>query len=358
MARISELHYSNTYAASSGVAEFVEVALEPGEDPADYTIQFYEADGSPGITVNLADVPPGRVTVDPETGETVYVISAEDFPFVITDPDSDTTNNYEGIALVDVSTPGSPSTVNFYDIGGGTQGIVANGGLSDGAVSTNIPTPSGPNTVNASIQFNEPDETIAVFEDVNPGDSGVCFCRGTLIRTPGGDRRVEDLAPGDLVMTVDHGPQPIRWHGTSTVSADGNTAPIRIAAGVHHVTEPLMVSPQHRMLVSGPAIELHFGVSEGLIAAKHLVNGDTVTRVPGGQVEYHHIMFDRHELVWANGAVAESFFVAENGLEMMDPEMREEFEALFPELVGDAAVFGGLCRTALTGTEAVVIARS
>ncbi|MFQ6547560.1 Hint domain-containing protein [Aestuariibius sp. 2305UL40-4] len=356
MARISELHYSNNYAASSGVAEFVEVALEPGESPDDYTIQFYEADGSPGITVNLADVPPGRVTVDPETGETVYVISSEDFDFLITDPNSGANNNYEGIALVDVSDPTDPSTVNFYDIGGGTQGIVANGGLAGGDTSTNIPVPRGPDTINASIQFNEPDETTVTFGDVGPGDSGLCFCRGTLIRTPDGDRPVEDLEPGDLVLTVDHGPQPVRWHGTSTARAEGNMAPIRFAAGAHDATAPLMVSPQHRMLVSGPSIELHFGISEGLVAAKHLVNGDTVTRAPGGSVEYHHIMFDRHELIWANGAVTESFFVAENGLGIMDPEMRAEFAALFPELVGDAAVFGGLCRTALTGREAALVA--
>jgi len=46
MARISELHYSNAYASASGVAEFVEVALAPGEDPADFTVSFYDADGT------------------------------------------------------------------------------------------------------------------------------------------------------------------------------------------------------------------------------------------------------------------------------------------------------------------------
>jgi Ca2+-binding RTX toxin-like protein len=38
-----------------------------------------------------------------------------------------------------------------------------------------------------------------------------CFTTGTMIRTPHGDVRIEELAIGDLVCTLDNGPQPLRW---------------------------------------------------------------------------------------------------------------------------------------------------
>ncbi len=78
MARISELHYSNAYAASSGEAEFLEVALNASEDPADFMVGFYQSDGSHGLDVNLQDgLTAGLITeiIDLENNEKVYVIS-------------------------------------------------------------------------------------------------------------------------------------------------------------------------------------------------------------------------------------------------------------------------------------------
>ena len=38
----------------------------------------------------------------------------------------------------------------------------------------------------------------------------VCFAKGTWITTPSGQVPIEKLAAGDMVVTMDHGPQPIR----------------------------------------------------------------------------------------------------------------------------------------------------
>ncbi|MFQ6551334.1 Hint domain-containing protein [Aestuariibius insulae] len=354
MAFISEIHYADTYARESGVSEFVEVSLDAGDDPSEYILAFYKADGTPGLEVNLADVPEGQVTVDPETGDTVYVISRDDFDFRVTDPDGTADNNYEAFALVEAD-DSDTTVLQFLDIGGGTQNIEAQGGLADSAVSTNVPTENNPGATRTSIQFNEPDEENLVYAEVSPGDNGVCFCRGTLIRTPEGDRKVEDLKEGDLVLTVDNGPQPIRWHGHSTVKATGKMAPVRIAKGTLGATTPLMVSPQHRMLIASAQLEMMFGMTQGLVAATHLVNDDTITRAEGGTVEYHHIMFDRHELVWANDTVTESFFVAANGMSLMTEDMRAEFAALFPDLFDNSETFGDTARPTLKRWEADLI---
>ncbi|MFD0980513.1 Hint domain-containing protein [Tropicimonas aquimaris] len=349
MARISELHYSNAYAASSGIDEFLEVALSPDEDPADFTVAFYEADGAVGLVVDLTD-PRVWVSYDAQANEYVYVLSSENLPLLLTDPDSNAAGNFEAAALVNSSTS---EVLQFYDIGGGTTNITALNGPAAGAVSENIPVPTEPNAATYTIQFNQPNPDTVTLTTVNPASSGmICFASGTMITTPLGERPVEDLQVGDLVLTLDSGARPIRWIGAREVEATGEMAPIRFAPGALGAERELLVSPQHRMLVSSADLELATGSCEALVAAKHLVNGRDVARQEGGTVTYHHFMFDQHELVWANGVPAESFLVASNSVSAMTPEMLAEFKALFPELITDHARQGDLARPVLRGWEA------
>ena len=134
-----------------------------------------------------------------------------------------------------------------------------------------------------------------------------CFTPGTRIRVPGGEVAIETLAPGDLVETLDHGPQPVRWIGSTTVEASGNRAPVQFAPGAIGNERTLTVSQQHRMLVSGWQAELLLGTREVLVAAKHLLDQPGVQLDPGGSVDYMHVLFDRHEIVYSEGAPSESF---------------------------------------------------
>lgn len=168
--------------------------------------------------------------------------------------------------------------------------------------------------------------------DILAGDLGPpCFTPGTLIDTPDGPRAVEDLQVGDLVNTQDRGPQPLLWIGQTTVAAEGKFAPIRFQAGMFGLTEPLLVSPQHRMLIDDWRAQYLYGLPEVLIAAHCLVNDDTVTRVEGGTVDYYHLLFAQHEIIVANGAKTESYYP---GHAVTGAERRTQAEilALFPEL--------------------------
>jgi hypothetical protein len=133
-----------------------------------------------------------------------------------------------------------------------------------------------------------------------------CYTPGALILTPAGERPVEDLRPGDIVTTRDHGPQPVVWAGAETVDGSGDFAPVLIRAGAMGNRRDLLVSPQHRMLVRGWRAELFAGQPEIMVAAAHLVNGRTVLRAPCPAVTYVHFMLDRHEIVFAEGAETES----------------------------------------------------
>ena len=159
-----------------------------------------------------------------------------------------------------------------------------------------------------------------------------CFVRGTKIETASGPVAVEHLNTGDLIRTVDNGLQPLRWIGQRAVPAENAFAPILIRKGALGNTEDLRVSPQHRILLSGWRAEIHLGMSEVLVPAKSLINGETILRETGGEVEYFHIMFDRHELVYAAGIESESFHPGETGWNALTDASREEILSLFPEL--------------------------
>lgn len=160
-----------------------------------------------------------------------------------------------------------------------------------------------------------------------------CFTSGTMLRTKGGERCIDRLHVGDLVETLDHGLQPIRWIGRSLVDGRGPFAPVRFETGVIGNNRPLLVSPQHRVLWTGAQVELMFAEAEVLVPALHLVGMTGVTRAPVPEVTYLHLLFDRHEIVFSEGAPSESFYPASQML-TGDRALRAEIATLFPDCPG------------------------
>lgn len=172
---------------------------------------------------------------------------------------------------------------------------------------------------------------------VVPGELGPpCFTAGTMIETPDGPRRIEDFQAGDLVITVDNGPQALVWVGRTTVAAEGSSAPIRFAEGMFGLDRDTLFSPQHRMLIDDWRAAYYYGHPEVLVAAHCLVNGETVTRVEGGDIEYFHLLFEQHEIVIANGAKSESYYPG-HAMTRSDRATQAELLRLFPQLVGSGA---------------------
>ncbi len=170
-----------------------------------------------------------------------------------------------------------------------------------------------------------------------------CFCAGTSLLTPQGYRQVDDLALGDLVMTQDHGAQPIRWIGIArlpqAVLADApKFRPVLIRKGAFGTDSPsrdLQVSPQHRILVTGWQAELLFGETEVLVPAIKLVNDRSIRSMgPDRDVTYYHVMCDRHEILWADGLPSESFLPGLVGTSDAG-DTQAELEALFPHMAAE-----------------------
>ena len=169
----------------------------------------------------------------------------------------------------------------------------------------------------------------------------VCFTAGSLIDTALGPRRIETVSPGDEIRTLDHGLQTLRWIGRRVVSTAEQIrhpalCPVEIEKSTLGPQSPLrrtLVSPQHRLLLSAGAIAALFDQPHMLCAAISLIGRRGVRQLPpGNSVEYIHILFDRHEVVFVDGHASESFFPNQDGLSALSPLARAELFALFPEL--------------------------
>jgi len=158
----------------------------------------------------------------------------------------------------------------------------------------------------------------------------VSFTRGTHITMASGEQRpIENLAVGDRVLTRDDGPQEVRWVGQTTLRAVGEFAPIVITKGALHNEQDLLVSPDHRLFVYQRKDALGAGRSEVLVKVRHLINGTTVYQRDGGFVDYFQLLFDEHQIIYAEGIAAESLLI--------DPRTR----AALPDHVRSSGGRGG-----------------
>ena len=162
-----------------------------------------------------------------------------------------------------------------------------------------------------------------------------------MIETIDGEKRVDEVVAGDLVRTRDNGFQPVRWVGSRHIGKHNLTIaphlrPIRISAnslGTGIPKSDLYVSPQHRILVRSKIVERSFQVNEVLIAAKHLtdISGIEIAEEVKS-VEYFHLLFNQHEIIYSDGAETESLYTGSEALKSIGISAREEIFSLFPLL--------------------------
>lgn len=218
------------------------------------------------------------------------------------------------------------------------------------------------NHENGTVEFLDADGNVTgtmTFENIEQVIA--CFTPGTLVLTDAGERPIELIEEGDLVLTRDNGFQPVRWVGRRDLSqrelaAEPRFNPIRFAPGSLGEGLPrkeMLVSPQHRMLVSGPRAELLFGEHEVLVAATHMVGLSGIERVMPREVSYIHLLFDQHEIILANGAWSESFQPGAATLGGLEEVQRAEVLALFPNL--DQSTDYPAARISLRSREAKVL---
>ncbi len=197
-----------------------------------------------------------------------------------------------------------------------------------------------------------------------PAGGVICFTPDTLILTPQGPRPVQNLSPGNLVLTRDNGAQAVLWTGQRLFSATRlylmpHLRPIRLlshALGRGRPDPALLVSPQHRMLVRGRAAQALFNVDEVLVKAEDMVNDRTITVDHRRRdVTYVHILLERHSVIWANGLESESFHPTHAAQGSIDPAQHAGLRAVLPSLDRNPHAYGDFARRTLNSFEAAVL---
>ncbi len=348
MAFISEIDYAG--AGEAAADEFVEVTLMPGEDAADFALSFYDQDGTlhTGASsffaageftlqdiIDLAGGVPGTVTSG-VGGLDLQVLVHPDNPaatiFII--PSSITANTSPGgaeaIALTDTSTG---TVIDAYDPAGATAAT-----FTEGAASGATPTATGSAGGSRSLGFdylgNETRGATTV------GDSVICFCSGTNIETMAGPKPVEDLRSGDIVLTESGAYLPLRFVIEQKISKSASLDnfylhPVCIKKGALGGGLPkrdLFVSRQHRIMARSKIAARMFGQDCVLIAAHVLAElpGIEITPPETG-FSYWHLIFDRHAIILAEGAPAESLLFGSQTRDLIPEHAREVILRRFPE---------------------------
>ncbi|MFC2968163.1 Hint domain-containing protein [Acidimangrovimonas pyrenivorans] len=187
--------------------------------------------------------------------------------------------------------------------------------------------------------------SVALVSDVQPvgydfRTSGpLCFVRGTRLLTPRGYRRVESLCAGDTLLDRDGREVPALKVFSTTLTLGPGTrealAPVEIAAHAYGhgcPLRPVRLSPQHRLVIAGPQLELYMGVEEALAPARALVNGGTIRRATElDEVAYYHVLCPAHTILVAEGLEAESLLLGDITLGRLPAEEIREALDLFPD---------------------------
>jgi hypothetical protein len=258
-----------------------------------------------GLVFNIGNSPASSLQLDiaPGTGNTfTFLGSAGNLALVGFETFNDT------VAGLNVGSTGTPT--NFVDILG-TNVTVTSGGTGTST--------GGTVTLSNGDTFNLTDITnisgtwhVLTTPDGAGGTdvflSTVCFAAGTHILTATGERAIESLLQGDIVLTLSDGElnaQPVNWVGRRRIDLTAHprpetVAPVRIQSGAFADNVPhsdLLISPDHAIFVDGT-----------LICARQLVNGTTIRQEKGWTVvNYYHVELDEHAILLAEGLPAESY---------------------------------------------------
>lgn len=189
----------------------------------------------------------------------------------------------------------------------------------------------------------------------------LCFTPGTHILTEDGPMLVEEVGPGDRVLTRDHGPQEVTWVGLRRMTgarlfALPETRPIRIRQGALNGMGPfldLLVSPDQRLLCRGRTARHLWGEEEVLIRARDMLGQPGVSVDHGLTGTYYiNLLLDQHEVIWANGMQVESFHPGFAGVEGMTRDSHDSLLTFRPDLAQGLHRYGPPARRQLSRAEA------
>lgn len=283
-------------------------------------------------------------------GEDDISVSGSTISGTLSSGNQNDTVSVQGSNIANIRLGGGDDTLNFIstsvsgDIRGGGGADTLNlpvGTVVNDATFGTFTVVSGGNYSLSSGTFTLPSSNVVTYSSFDDGTGFPCFTRNTLIRVGSGEVSVQKLQVGDKIQTAVNGQSVIRWIGSrrfvlKDFDANPKLRPVRIVAAALGNGLPrrdMLVSRQHRMLVSSKVAKQMFGTTDVLISAIKL------TALPGiyvdekvEEIEYFHLLFDQHEIIFAESAPTESLYTGPEALKAVSDSAREEILSIFPVL--------------------------
>lgn len=116
---------------------------------------------------------------------------------------------------------------------------------------------------------------------------------GALVSTIQGPRPIDSLRPGDELLDDDGAPHALRWIEARPRLCLGRTAPICLRAPYFGLMRDLVVTPQTRLLQTGPVVDYLCGTDSVLATAADMATGRAVLRDRSKPMRiFYHMMLD------------------------------------------------------------------
>jgi hypothetical protein len=217
-----------------------------------------------------------------------------------------------------------------------TMSLVAMSGPSAGLSPTVLDLPDENNAIRFDFWGNQLDQPSG------NGVVGMCLTLGASIRTPFGDRKIEDLNPGDIVFVWDGGSRPIRMIHKQALKISGRSRDYHLwlvtisadAMGFGLPRRDISVSAEQRMLYQYIRVPLMFGEDAVFVWGKSLVASfeHVTVKADPEEVCYYHLVFDQHEVIFAEGAATQSFMPTADSSAAVSAAEQDVLFHLFPAL--------------------------
>jgi hypothetical protein len=170
-------------------------------------------------------------------------------------------------------------------------------------------------------------------------DAFCAFSRGSLVDTPNGPIAIEDLLPGDAVITGNGESHPVLWKGSTTL-VPGRPGPqgrsmhlTRIMADSFGMQRPgscVIAGPSARLLHTPTHLRSVAGGAQMLTPVREFIDGmNVIETAPPTPVELFHLCLKRHTVISVSGLEMETYHPGETAARIISNAMRSLFLNLF-----------------------------
>ena len=173
-------------------------------------------------------------------------------------------------------------------------------------------------------------------------DAFSAFARGSMVATETGPVAVEDLLPGDKILTETGPALPLVWHGSMTCNP-GLSLPTGHSIALNRISpDSFGLTRPEQVLVTGPGARLarHLpnardlsGVQYALTRVSALQDGyQVVETVPPSAVQLFHLCLPQHAIITVGGLQFETYHPG-GDIPFANTGLRAAFLGLFPHIL-------------------------